>query len=85
MEISDNGKPVERQGRKVMGLRLSLDSYDCQTAEEILAFNFIEKAWAPSKKSPRFFLPLLGSEGRMVWKDSELFSIEKYITHPYCA
>ena len=31
----DNDKLVERQGRKVMGLRTSADVYDRQTAESI--------------------------------------------------
>jgi hypothetical protein len=40
--LSDKGKPVERQGRKAMGLKAQ--AYDCQVAEEqevfILNFSF---------------------------------------------
>jgi len=34
----ESGKPVERQGRKAMGLKLIEISQDCQAAESLLAY-----------------------------------------------
>jgi hypothetical protein len=34
-KIHDTGKPVERRGRKAMGLKASLFAYDRQAAESI--------------------------------------------------
>jgi hypothetical protein len=42
VQITEKGKPVERQGRKAMGLLMSTDIYDRQAAKEIhhITFNF---------------------------------------------
>jgi hypothetical protein len=39
--FSDKGKPVERQGRKAMGLKMSGDIHDRQAAEEMFKYKWI--------------------------------------------
>jgi hypothetical protein len=44
---SDKGKPGENRGRKAMGLKLSLDSYDSQAAEIVdTIYVRVSEAWA---------------------------------------
>jgi len=50
-----NRKPVEKQGRKVMGLKLWKHSQDSQTAEDYTP-GFLSRVW---QKSDPFYLNLI--------------------------